>query len=159
MRWRRLFVMVSMLSCFVISCTPLRLQQVREGLSRTVSELPQSDDFTIVTVLSGEFYDTFGGTTCYYAGASIAVGSRLPASTAWDIYIDELQSQGWVLEQDDMQRTKVLVRGRNERMSVRSDPPGWEMELEESYQRAQTAYPTFVYLIVKYFLPSREDCV
>jgi hypothetical protein len=152
-------VMVSALSCFVIACTPLKLLQVREGLNETISELPQSEDFKIITTLSGEFYDSSGGVTCHWAGANVAVGTPLAAGNALEAYIEELQAQGWVLERNDMRGTNLLVRGKHEVLWVAMGPPSLTMELEDSYQMAQSRYSTFLHPTVQYYLPGWEECL
>lgn len=145
--------------CLAVSCTPLKLQQVSDGLNQTLAALSYPYGFTTVASESGADYRNFGNVTCYTAGANIAVGNQLPVGTAFEIYVRHLLTQGWELERDDMERTRILNRGDKERVSVSSGPANWMMKMNEDFQEAQGDYASFIYLTFYYFLPSREHCL
>lgn len=144
----------------MVSCIgpPHELQEVRNGLDVTVAQLPSSSCFDIVTVLSGASSSRDYGSTCYYAQAGLAIGTSLSEEDALKTYTDELMSQGWVLKQNDLERSRVLIRGQHERITVGLGGPGWMMEADEDYQRAKQIYPAFLFVTVTFVLPGREGC-
>ena len=158
MRQRALLVAV-FLVFGLVSCTPVALKQVRQGLETTIAHLPQSDDFVFVAIMSGEGYDDPGGEMCYSAGAQVAVGTWLTREDALEDYLRKLEAQGWVLVRDDYPDEKQLVRGKYEKVTVDILAPGWQMELDKDFVRARSIYPAFVFLLVDYYLPSREACL
>jgi hypothetical protein len=149
-----------LLLCVTSSCTPSqqRLQQARSGLDTAIAQLPSSAEFTVVAIIPEEFSSTDYGKTCYYAQANIAVGTALPGTDALATYVNELTLQGWVVERDNLDRSRVLVRGEHERIAVSLDGPGWIIERDEDYQHARDTFPIFLYISVTYILPSRENC-
>jgi len=150
-----LALIFTMLSC---ADTKMKLQEAQAGLDEAIAQLSGLDDFDTVTVISGTSSSTSDGKTCYYAQAGLAIGTSLSAQSALETYVSELQVQGWVIKQNDFERSMVLTRGEHERISVSLNGPSWMIEADEGYQRAKDIYPTFIFATITFILPSREGC-
>ena len=157
---RRMFsiAMILLLSLVAVSCTPFKLKEARSGLEATLADLPDSEGFTRIACLSGEADRRFGDTMCYYAQAIVVVGSHLPEGEAFDLYVQKLIDQGWGVQYKG-ERSRELVRGEHEKITVRLGAPSPLLNSDEAFQRARSEYPTLVNLAVNYYLPSRKACM
>ncbi len=135
------------------------LRQARAGFQRELAELPMPEGFEMVTVISGNSSMNVNGKTCYYAGASIVLGSHFPPHEALQRYVRALQDQGWRLaERRQYSEAKFLIRSEQEYVSVRLGRPGFLVEMDQNYRKAQERYTTFIYLSVRYILPGFKGC-
>ncbi len=157
---KRLYLVlaISILLCSMSSCTQEKLQEAKDGLNMSVAQLPNLSDFDVVTIMSGESSATASGETCYYAQAYVVLGTSLPEEKALEVYVDALESLGWIIERSDLERTRVLSRGMYERITVSHGSPGWAVESNEDYKQAKNIYPTVILVVVDFMLPGRERC-
>ena len=140
---RRLLALSSfvLVSCSVISCDYAEQQKARKGLDRLVDQLPLSSDFEIAArMLDG----SSSLETCHYAEILILLGSALSEAEAMDLYVDELQSMGWDVEEHNSNE-RVLIRGTQERIRI-TNYPRWYVETDREYVRVKDACPTIIFV-------------
>jgi hypothetical protein len=156
--WRYLVPVFALMVIFS-SCIPARLEEAQKGLEATLADLPQSSEFTVFSVISGEYYDElFGDSMCYWGQAIVAVGSSLPEEDALSSYVRELEARGWQA-QNNLGRSRELVRGEHESIVVRLGAPSWMLESREDFKRRRDSFRSLVNVSVNYYLPSRAACM
>ena len=156
----RFLLALTMLICFLASCKPRMYRKVVAGCDATVAGLPQSDAYVVVTTLRYEVDRDWGEGTCYIGEALIALGTNMSEEEALRDYVEQLNLQGWTERKLPIEYSESieLIRNDKERMIVHVGNPGFLIESDETYQKAQDLYPTFVFLMIHYYLPDREMC-
>jgi hypothetical protein len=147
-------VCIVLVLCLTASCSIQKRQEVKEGLNTSVNQLPKSNEFETVTVLSGE---SSSKESCYYAEAYILLGTSLPADAALTAYVAELQALGWRESLRKIQNDRVLTRGTQERIAVTTNPR-WYIEDDEYYLKAKDTYRTIIFVSLWFYVPQRDGC-
>lgn len=133
------------------------LYRTQAGLERDLRELPQPEDFYMVTVIDAGERGPIKKWGCYYAGVYVVFGTTLPAQKAMMRYVQALESLGWrVVESESWEW--VLSRKEQEELTIRAQGPGPIIEMEPAYQQAQGRFPTFIYITLRYILPRVRGC-
>jgi hypothetical protein len=146
-------VVIVVLLCVVVSCNHQKWQEVRTGLNTSLDQLPKLPGFETVTTLRGE--SSMKG--CYYAETRVVLGTSLPEKEALDVYVDELESLGWIANERQYERERVLKRGTQERIRV-TTYLGLSVETDENYIKAKDAYPTIISVSLTFYVPQRDGC-
>jgi len=95
---------------------------------------------------------------CYCGQAIVAVGSSLSEEEALSSYVRGLESKGWQA-QNQLGRSRELVRGEHEGIAVRLGAPSWMLEPREDFKGGRDSFRSLVNVDVTHYLPSRAACM
>lgn len=152
---KKLLILFFILS-LLLSCNG-KPEEARKGLEHTIAGLSVSNDFDLVASISENFSQSAAGKTCYYGRMYLIYGTLLSEDVATELYLDQLQDSGWLLERE-LTYTWILTRGENERIGVTLNTAGWLIESNENYQQARKDYPTLLIVTVDFMLPKVDEC-
>lgn len=151
-------IAVLIASCSLMSNSDSELRKVSDGLETLLDELPQVDGFDTIKTVQQEFSHTEYNLTCYYARANVALGAPISAPEALDSYTGALAAQGWVLEKNQHQSTRVLSKGSNALIVINLGEPGVELKNEVDIEKLGQIYKGLIFIRLDYMLPPRAEC-
>lgn len=138
------------------------LYRTQAGLERDLRELPQPEDFYLVTVIDAGERGPIKKWGCYYAAVVVVFGTTFPTQEAMERYVSALEAQGWRPVDTESWEWR-LTRTEQEELIISANAgpaPIWEMDLKMNlaYQQARDRFPTFVYITLRYILPRVRGC-
>ena len=145
-------------SCGLLDKQDNALEEVKVDLELAIDQVPKLEGFETIKINQEAFSHTEYGLTCYYARASIAIGSSLPASDALEQYVEALQSQGWTPIGKQYQQTKTLVLGSNSLIEVYLGEPGIELKDDIDLKKLEQSYQGILFMRLDYMLPNSTEC-
>ena len=145
-------------SCGLLDKQDHALEEAKVDLELAIDQLPKLEGFETIKINQEAFSHTEYGLTCYYARASIAIGSSLPASDALEQYVEALQSQGWTPIGKQYQQTKTLVLGSNSLIEVYLGEPGIELKDDIDLEKLKQSYQGILFMRLDYMLPNSTEC-
>lgn len=148
-----------LLLCLFLSCTSPKLHQASAKADATVALLPELAGFDTVKTINHSFsYGAYGG-TCYYGRVYVIVGTDLPEKQALAEYVESLQSSGWSLAGQQFDTERLLIRGTNERIVLRSDDePDVDIADALDYDLLRAEYRNLIFITLDHIVPAREGC-
>lgn len=142
----------------LVACHSMETKIAQNELANTRASLPDIKEFETVGALTEDFSYTAYKHTCYYSRSYIIYGTFLEEVEALNLYIETMTSNGWKVTRDDMERTRVLLRGKNESITAQFNLAGPVTESHPTYEQARELYPTIIIVIVDYVLPQVDGC-
>jgi hypothetical protein len=145
---------IILLLCLVVSCDyHQNRQKARDGRDVSVSQLPELQNFEMVTIVYGQSSMEH----CHYAGATIMLGAFLSEEEALETYVSELEALGWAVKPVKYEDERILIRGTQERIVIRGYPYAKDLK-DEDYILAKEVYPTIIFVSLWYYVPQRDGC-
>ncbi len=132
------------------------------GAFTTLDHLSIPDGIERVTVSGGASCSDIDDCRCYYAQVYILYGTHFPAAIAFDKFIQQLQTSGWIPEGTEYPESRGFIQGDNAYLNLDHNGGSaflWRsLDRQSDYVSATAKYSGTLNMRIDYMLPDRKAC-